>query len=386
MNSMPSSGKLRHIAFICANDGAAWGGSEPLWAQTAERFIRADVRVSIGRRRFANEASEITRLHELGCRLVYRREHLLGDRLARKLFPLEPADLSFVRKLTTPTADLVVISQGNTAEGLRWMEACRQLGQPYAVIAHMASSHLWPGDDTAARLGPLYEQAVASFFVSKANLDLCRRQLSTALAGAKVVRNPFAVSYDANPPWQGNPSEMLSLACVGRLDLNAKGQDLIVDVLNQPRWRDRAVSLTFYGRGNNRNCLEHIIKQTGLANIHFAGHVEGIEQVWARHHAMVLASHFEGLPLAIVEAMLCGRPCIATDVAGNREVIRDGINGFLAQAPTAPLMAATMEEAWARRGQLQSMGQIAAMDIRRLVPRDPIADFFQELQSAADSA
>ena len=41
-----------------------------------------------------------------------------------------------------------------------------------------------------------------------------------------------------------------------------------------------------------------------------------------------------GVAAFVVEAMLCGRPCIATDVGGNRELIRDGINGFLANAPT----------------------------------------------------
>ena len=56
--------------------------------------------------------------------------------------------------------------------------------------------------------------------------------------------------------------------------------------------------------------------------------------IWAEHHALVLPSRFEGMPLVVVEAMLCGRPCIVTDVGGNAELIRDGINGFLAKAPT----------------------------------------------------
>jgi hypothetical protein len=69
-------------------------------------------------------------------------------------------------------------------------------------------------------------------------------------------------------------------------------------------------------------------------------------------------------------------------VAGNGEVIRDGINGFLARAPTAKLMAAAMEEAWARRDKLEAIGQMAAVDIRKLIPRDPIDVFIRELELA----
>lgn len=56
-----------------------------------------------------------------------------------------------------------------------------------------------------------------------------------------------------------------------------------------------------------------------------------------------MPSRFEGLPLAMVEAMLCARPVVATDVAGHAEIIEDGVTGFLADAPTAGSMAAALE-------------------------------------------
>jgi glycosyltransferase involved in cell wall biosynthesis len=83
----------------------------------------------------------------------------------------------------------------------------------------------------------------------------------------------------------------------------------------------------------------------------------------------------EGLPLVVVEAMLCGRPVIATDVAGNAEVIENGVTGFLADAPTVASLGEALERFWARRADAQMMGEAGAERIRRLRPRDPVRIF-----------
>jgi glycosyltransferase involved in cell wall biosynthesis len=123
-----------------------------------------------------------------------------------------------------------------------------------------------------------------------------------------------------------------------------------------------------------------------LNSVVFAGHSADIEQVWGAHHALVLPSRHEGMPLTVVEAMLCGRPCIATDVAGNRELIRHAINGFLAKAPTVDLLDEAMNDAWDARDQLKDMGDTAAADVRRWVSRDPAEDFACELEALVNGA
>jgi glycosyltransferase involved in cell wall biosynthesis len=124
-------------------------------------------------------------------------------------------------------------------------------------------------------------------------------------------------------------------------------------------------------------------EQLELNNIDFAGNRENIEEVWSKHHALVLPSRFEGMPLTLVEAMLCGRPCIVTDVGGNRELVRDGINGFLAKAPTVELLDEAMNRAWESRGRLKEIGCTATRDARQFVSRDPGEDFAKELAAVA---
>ena len=94
-----------------------------------------------------------------------------------------------------------------------------------------------------------------------------------------------------------------------------------------------------------------------------------------------MPSRFEGLPLAIVEAMLCGRPVIATDVAGHSEVIEDGVTGFLAHAPTSASLMEAMERFWVRRDDAQMLGDAGSKKIRTLMPADPVRVFSDKLTS-----
>jgi glycosyltransferase involved in cell wall biosynthesis len=88
----------------------------------------------------------------------------------------------------------------------------------------------------------------------------------------------------------------------------------------------------------------------------------------------------EGLPLAIVEAMLCGRFCIVTDIAGNTELIEDNINGFVATAPKAECLDEAMERAWQTRESWREIGKEAYVSVRKVIPRDPIDKFMSEIK------
>jgi glycosyltransferase involved in cell wall biosynthesis len=261
------------------------------------------------------------------------------------------------------------------------MEAARSQRFRYAVISQSAADYWWHADDFSERLSACFEHASAAYFVSQANIEVTRRQLVAPLRHARAIQNPFNVRYDAQPPWPHDSSGMLSLACVARLDALQKGQDLLLQVLDRPHWRSRSIRVTFVGTGTNERALRKTVANLKLANVEFAGFVQGIEEFWANHHALVLPSRFEGMPLALVEAMLCARPCIVTDVAGHRELVRDNVNGFLAKAPTVDLLDEAMNRAWENRHRLKQMGEIAAKDVREWVSPDPTGDLVRELDT-----
>jgi glycosyltransferase involved in cell wall biosynthesis len=132
-----------------------------------------------------------------------------------------------------------------------------------------------------------------------------------------------------------------------------------------------------------RGTLERLAARLGLSDrIVFAG-FKSVEEIWAANHVLVMPSRYEGLPLAMVEAMLCARPVVATDVAGHGEIVEDGVTGFLAEAPTAASMAAALERFWERRSEAEAIGKAGAQRIRQLLPRDPVRLFTEKLKHLA---
>lgn len=374
------------MRFVFVSGNRAWGGSEELWSATAAVLASDRHEVTAFKSRMDEAEPRIHRLRALGCKI---RD------LAR--FPLMPRRLfTLVRMLSSGAAygheilrlllalalsrrpDLVVVSQGGNHDGYAFAEVCRRLRLPYAIISQKASELYWPEDWQQKTIAAVYRDARACFFVSEHNRRLTEEQLGFPLPAAAVVRNPFLVPWEPRTDWPDDANGW-RLACVGRLHPKEKGQDLLLRVLALPRWRERAVSVTFYGDGLQRASLERMAHNLGLTNVTFAGFVRDVAAIWSDHHGLILPSRAEGLPLALVEAMLSGRVAIVTAVGGNAEIIDAGVTGFIATAPTEDALDEAMEQAWSDRQRWREIGAAAATRIRTLVPREPERDFAKRL-------
>jgi glycosyltransferase involved in cell wall biosynthesis len=370
-----------------AQEGYRWGGSEPLWSSAAEHLARLGHEVRVSAKDWGGPVPQIERLRSVGCKVIHRSNRYrippFFQRQIKRVFPPPPYWQGHLRS-AAQGVDLVVISQGDNADGLEWLEAAHELGLRYAPIAHSAVVYWWPSDDRAERLARAYDGACASYFVSEAILHLSRLQFGSLLSNAKVIRNPFNVRYDAAPPWPDDPEACMKLACVGRIDVISKAHDILLQVLALPHWRQRRVRLSIVGSGPHEQSVRRMVDQLRLTNVTFLTQTDDIEAIWANHHCLVLPSRFEGMPLVVVEAMLCGRPCVVTDVGGNRELVRDGLNGFLAKASTLELFDSALSRAWENRARLREIGERAAADVRKWVSRDPGLDFARDLITLAD--
>jgi glycosyltransferase involved in cell wall biosynthesis len=240
----------------------------------------------------------------------------------------------------------------------------------------------WPNDKLADRYQKVIPIARRCYFVSKANQRLLEKQIAYELPNAEIVCNPFNVDRSASLPWPPlSVDSELRLACVATLHPPSKGQDILLEALAYPVWATRNWRLTLYGDGPMKKGLHWMVRYLGLQDrVIFAGFVEGVEKIWAENHVLVMPSRCEGLPLAMVEAMMCARPVVATDVGGHAEIVEDGVNGFLADAPTAGSLARALERLWEHRHNLRMMGETAAKTIRAHVPTDPANVFSQKLQ------
>lgn len=352
-----------------------WAGCEELWGAAALQLAqRADVTAGVNIFRWPEDVPQIEALKRAGC-IVKARKTLPG--LAR-LGPQIPGRLRS-RWLNRFAPDLAVITQHQFQTDPEWAERCRSLHLPYVLNVQAVDETVSLDESERRLLAANYQQARRCYFVAGRNRAAVETALGVRLENAAVIRNPFKVPHYDPPPYP-EAADGLSLACVARLD-HVKGHDLLIEILAQEKWRARALRVDCYGTGSLETALAGRVRELGLQSLRFCGFRKDVRGVWAGHHALILPSRAEGLPLSIVEAMLCERACIVTDVGGNADLLQEARTGFIAPTATTADLDAALERAWARRTDLAAMGRAAGAHARKVIPADPGAEFARELLS-----
>jgi glycosyltransferase involved in cell wall biosynthesis len=372
------------FAFISTMHDWPWGGSEELWSQTAIRLKQSghQVYASVGFR--SHLPSQILGLIEQGIQVKMHASNSvpLPRRIWNRASQFDQRCHAALRRFRP---DLVVISQGFNAGGFGWARTCREAGIPYVIIVHCNCELWWFREQDIGDAVASYNTASRVFCVSRANLDLLRLQLGEPLLNAELLWNPYNVSSERTPAWP-DESGGWRLACVARMDPAAKGQDLLLKTLARPEWRDRPVELNCYGTGPHEFSMRRMSEILQLNNVHFRGHVTDIRAVWEQNHLLVLPSRFEGMPLALIESMWCGRPAVVTDVGGNAELCIDGETGFVAPAATVSSFSGALQSAWDRRKDWPHLGKAARALAESKIPKDPVALFGETLKTLAVAA
>jgi glycosyltransferase involved in cell wall biosynthesis len=355
-----------------------WGGSEELWSAAACALLERGHNVTCFKSGVDATHPRVRQLNSLSCRVHNLRRRNRAPVLLKYAHVL-PLAMHLARR----RPDLVIISQGDNYDGLYLGYLCRKLKLPYTLICQKASDYSWPEDKLRAQKGQVFTDAVKCFFVSEHNRRLTEDQYGVTLKNAIVVTNPYMVDVTEPLPWPTSDDGTLRLACVARLYLLDKGQDILLRVLARDKWKERKLHVSFFGEGVNRESLKFLAAKLSIQNVSFEGHTNDVAGVWRNHHALILASRAEGLPLALVEAMMCGRPGIVTTVGGNAELVEDRVTGFLA-APVEDSLDAALEHAWAQRHELHEMGRLAASRVRELIPPNPAEEFTHLLLNIAN--
>lgn len=128
-----------------------------------------------------------------------------------------------------------------------------------------------------------------------------------------------AVNYSIHSP--------IRLVMIARFSHQKDQKTLINAVAKLPKSDYR---LTFVGDGETLNNNKKIVSNLNLnKNIKFVGFKDDVSKELIENDVYILSTHYEGLPISIIEAMSYGLPILATDVGGNSEMVINNINGFL---------------------------------------------------------
>lgn len=164
-------------------------------------------------------------------------------------------------------------------------------------------------------------------------------------AGNIVLIAGSGVETDRLQPAPEPAAPPVRITFVGRM-LEDKGVRPLVEAYRRLRKKELAVELLLAGEPDPENPtsipraeLEDWAKEPGIV---WLGHVKDIGALWARSHIAVLPSRREGLPKSLLEAAACGRPMVATDAPGCREIAIPGVTGLLAPVDEPSALASAL--------------------------------------------
>lgn len=347
-----------------------WGGSEELWAASIPYLQLNNMEVIVLKKRINRNHPKFVELYNWNVTLVdleMKSEKIrILKRVLMKLLRVinslrisienQSLETDFIKKIKSINADIVIVAQGINFDGLEYAHQLYTFKIPFAVISQKAVEFYWPHKFVRPFMKIAINNALKLFFISQHNLKLTEEQFGMKIDNSQVIQNPIKTKGKLIP----NPSQEteIRLACIGRLFLIDKGQDILIRILSLDKWKSRPIKISFIGTGIDEIALKELATLLGVKNISFEGHVTNIEDIWTNHHALILPSRSEGMSLAMLEAMAIGRTVIVTDAGGSSELITDGENGFIGQA-NFESFDQTMERAWALREQWNVIGKKA---------------------------
>jgi glycosyltransferase involved in cell wall biosynthesis len=184
--------------------------------------------------------------------------------------------------------------------------------------------------------------------------------LARGFEAARVVAIPASVdegrfkARNVAPTWDA--------ITVGELIPTKRIGDLIEAVAGlAPKWRELRIAIA--GTGPLRDELQDHTRRVGVeGHVEFLGFREDIAELYLRSRVFVLTSRYEGLSIALLEAMASGLPAVVSDVGEARDVVRHGDNGFLYPPGDVGELTRRLSELLDDPGLSHLLGQRAARD------------------------
>jgi glycosyltransferase involved in cell wall biosynthesis len=351
-----------------------WGGSEELWAAMAEEALQKGHKVMHLSYKYGPANPKMDALCTKGL-VVYTRPSYQPRfsnpilRTAQKgLFFFQKRLNNSISKIFSHTPDIVLYNGTcySIAEEKRLLQYVKKAKACFFILGHFNTEdgrELSPSNIYIVKNAYALSQKV--LFITQHSILNAQRHLIADIPNAKVVRNPVNISSTEPIPFPFG--EKVQFAMVGNLILIHKGQDIALEVLSSDIWKKRNWHLNIYGSGQDEAQLKKLVDFFGLKNsVTFHGRVNKIREVWKLNHVLLMPSRMEGMPLAVVEAMICGRPSVVTDVGGHREWVEEGLQGFMAEAASVFSFGSAMERAWLAKDEWTVIGDNAHEKAMRL--------------------
>lgn len=226
----------------------------------------------------------------------------------------------------------------------------------------------WGGGAGAALLRAAFSRGLfplaldAEIVVSDDHAERLRRRAAARLAKRRPVVIPSCISGEvmraSGEPRRAREAARVVIGSTGRLT-EQKGYAWLVDAAARVAGRAPQARFVIHGEGELRGALRARANGLGLGeSFSLPGQRADVAGALREMDVFVLPSLWEGLPLALLDAMAMGVPCVATDVAGNADLLQGGA-GWLAPPRDGGALADAILEAIEHPGEAAARAAVA---------------------------
>ena len=246
-----------------------------------------------------------------------------------------------VNMLRRHRAQVVLAEYGPT--GAAMLPLCREAGIPLVVHFHGIDAF---HTDLLARHDRYRELFAGAALLVAVSREMERQLLDLGAPREKVVYNTYGIDLDRFVPADAGAAPKVFTA-IGRF-VDKKAPHLTVLAFHRALQQDPGMRLQLIGDGPLREAVVQLVRALGIGHAVELPGVLPPEEVSARlkgsrafvqHSVVTSANDHEGTPLAVLEAMACGLPVVATRHAGIPDVVEEGVSGLLSAEGDLEAMA-----------------------------------------------
>lgn len=223
-----------------------------------------------------------------------------------------------------------------------WMKNLN--GTPYMITEHW--SRYLPGNDFSGFFRKLWTKRIVrrAAMVTTVTENLAQAMQAHGLRNPRYVVLPNVVDTDLFKPQPHHNAipKIIHVSCFEDKSKNISG---LLEALKLMKDRGVAYQAVLIGEGMDMELMKQKTLDLGLmGQVRFTGLLTGQSLVdeLAQGDFLVLSSHYENMPVVILEALACGLPVVATRVGGIPEIVNES-NGILVEPGNVQALAEAME-------------------------------------------
>jgi glycosyltransferase involved in cell wall biosynthesis len=203
----------------------------------------------------------------------------------------------------------------------------------------------------------------------------------------EVIRNGLDLSQYELPLQNGLLRKELGLSpdtplvgMVANFNFEIKGHRYLIEAAKA---LSAEATFLLVGDGPLRSRYEQMVRELGLGGkVRFLGKRNDIPSILSGLDIAVLSSTSEGLSNVILESMAAGKPVVVTDVGGNSELVRNGVNGYLVPPADSRSMAGAIDRLLRNPGEAARMGRAGKSMVQDEFSPQHMVERYEKLYAA----